>query len=62
MLSGKCLLDDNENLCFDTATKSNTWKDHHNCLLNQVCLESKKFVYCPSGCWSCSFCDWRATV
>lgn len=39
MLFGKCLLDDNENLCFDTAAKSNTWKDHHNCFLNQ------KFVW-----------------
>ena len=31
----KYVLYDNENLCFDTAAKSNAWKEHHNCLLNQ---------------------------
>ena len=31
----KCVLDDNENLCFDTAAKSNAWKEHYSCLLNQ---------------------------
>ena len=30
----KYVLYDNENLCFDTAAKSNAWKEHHNCLLN----------------------------
>ena len=31
----KCVLDDNENLCFDTAAKSNALKEHYSCLLNQ---------------------------
>ena len=31
----KCVVDDNENLCFDTASKSNAWKEHYSCLLNQ---------------------------
>ena len=31
----KRVLDDNENLCFDTAAKSKAWKVHYSCLLNQ---------------------------
>ena len=31
----KCVLDDNENLCFDTTAKSKAWKEHYSCLLNQ---------------------------
>ena len=31
----KCVLDDNDNLCFETAAKSNEWEEHYSCLLNQ---------------------------
>ena len=31
----KCVLDDNENLCFGTTAKSKAWKEHYSCLLNQ---------------------------
>ena len=31
----KCVVDDNENLCFDTTAKSKAWKEHYSCLLNQ---------------------------
>ena len=45
----KCVVDDNENLCFDTAAKSNAWKEHYSCLFNQefVCDQSSLSTVYP---------------